>query len=648
MTTKLGAALYTSRFMESSGISTMQVWQCDIAKIIAGCFHRHSFTTVLAACSTFVLLLTFLFQYCVVRMLSKRKVAQSSKLPGITILKPLKGVDPELLNNLRTFGVLDYPEFEIIFGCEDPCDPVRSVVEQFAREFPQVRMQTRFGHPTLGLNPKVANLAHMTEVAQHNLLLVSDASVQLRPDALRVLVDSLDENVGMVCNIIVGVGHRRFGALLDCLHMNSFVASSIAGARSLAGYTVVVGKSMLIRRHALMLAGGWEGVRDVLAEDYVLGRRVEQAGLTVVFSSMPIRSVDPERSVAEFFARHVRWAQMRRHLSLWFWTEIMISPSPWWIGVLALSLLQNERILAIMAISALISKALADFCLYRFLTGKYLSIHALMCIILKDCIVICAWVVGMPAGESFVDHSKPFAYQAVRRGGRLQITSMDSAESNRSAVRQLDPVCTPRAIPQVNQAVENIQNHCGLPVSMATPLGASYSVTFRIAATTCRASNAYRAFSTTSAKCAKNRIYPTTIRKEDELQTLVLMSASTRIPLITFWMTNWCQSCKVVSPMIRELLTKEGVGEAQGSVSYVEVEMDSPDLGGVGGVALTYGINSMPTLLAFDRQEPQLETKISRLDDLKNKAFLTKWIETEAARHGSGGAGGLFSGLFGR
>ena len=153
---------------------------------------------------------------------------------------------------------------------------------------------------------------------------------------------------------------------------------------------------------------------------------------------------------------------------------------------------------------------------------------------------------------------------------------------------------------------------------------------------------------TTTPTLSKNRIYPTTIRREEELETLTLMSASSRVPLITFWMTNWCQSCKVVSPLIRELIEKDGIGEAEGGVSFVEVERDSPDLGGVGGLALRYGINSMPTLLAFDRQEPQIETKLARLDDMKSRAFLTQWIKTEAARHGSGGAGGSFLGLFGR
>lgn len=102
-----------------------------------------------------------------------------------------------------------------------------------------------------------------------------------------------------------------------------------------------------------------------------------------------------------------------------------------------------------------------------------------------------------------------------------------------------------------------------------------------------------------------------------------------------------------MSPIIRELIETDGIGEKEGSVSFVEVEMDSPDLGGVTGVATRYLINNVPTLLAFDRQEPQLETKVTRMDDLRSKAFLTKWIETEAARRGEGGAGGSIGGLFG-
>jgi hypothetical protein len=157
-----------------------------------------------------------------------------------------------------------------------------------------------------------------------------------------------------------------------------------------------------------------------------------------------------------------------------------------------------------------------------------------------------------------------------------------------------------------------------------------------------------RFLSTSPPRPAKNRIYPARVRNEDELHTLILSSASSRIPLITLWMTTWSRDCDAVSPLLRALIETDGVGEDRGSVAFVEVEMDSPDLGGLGGTAQRYGIHSIPTLLAFDRQEPQVETKVARLPDLKDRAFLTAWIETEAARHGEGGAGGRFFGLFGR
>ncbi|KAF2213089.1 hypothetical protein CERZMDRAFT_17892, partial [Cercospora zeae-maydis SCOH1-5] len=148
-----------------------------------------------------------------------------------------------------------------------------------------------------------------------------------------------------------------------------------------------------------------------------------------------------------------------------------------------------------------------------------------------------------------------------------------------------------------------------------------------------------RQFSTSPALAARNRIYPARVRNEDDLHTLILSSASSRVPLITLWMTTWSRDCDEVSPIIKELIEHEGVGEDKGSVSFAEVEMDSPDLGGVSGVAQRYMINSVPTLLAFDRQEAQIETKVARLEDMKSREFLKSWVEREAARHGSGGAG---------
>lgn len=85
------------------------------------------------------------------------------------------------------------------------------------------------------------------------------------------------------------------------------------------------------------------------------------------------------------------------------------------------------------------------------------------------------------------------------------------------------------------------------------------------------------------------------------------------------------------------------MGEKEGGISYAEVEMDSPT---IGDLPMRYVVTSIPTLLSFSRQEPQLETRITAVNDMRNRDFLTRWIETEARRGGAGGAGGAGGGLF--
>lgn len=55
----------------------------------------------------------------------------------------------------------------------------------------------------------------------------------------------------------------------------------------------------------------------------------------------------------------------------------------------------------------------------------------------------------------------------------------------------------------------------------------------------------------------------------------------------------------------------------------------------------------MPTLLSFSRQEAQLETKVTSVEEMKDREFLRLWIQNEANRGGAGGAGGGKGGLFG-
>ncbi|KAM7208967.1 hypothetical protein V8F20_000845 [Naviculisporaceae sp. PSN 640] len=159
-------------------------------------------------------------------------------------------------------------------------------------------------------------------------------------------------------------------------------------------------------------------------------------------------------------------------------------------------------------------------------------------------------------------------------------------------------------------------------------------------------------FSTSRQLDAKNQIYAS-VRNLDQFHTYQLLSASARTPLITLWTTSYCPTCRVVSPLLEELV-KSGVGEAEGGVAYCTVEYDAPDVMSA-GLGLTYMINSIPTLLSFDAQEAQVETKVTDGKQLADRRFLEEWIRNEARRQGNRGGGGghhsignIFSGLFGK
>ncbi|KAF2808321.1 uncharacterized protein BDZ99DRAFT_419312, partial [Mytilinidion resinicola] len=152
----------------------------------------------------------------------------------------------------------------------------------------------------------------------------------------------------------------------------------------------------------------------------------------------------------------------------------------------------------------------------------------------------------------------------------------------------------------------------------------------RLASLSLRPTRPRRTFSTSPALLAKNRIY-NNIRRPDELHTLLLLSASSHVPLVTLWSASWCSACAAVRPVLKELLESEGVGEAAGGLGFAEVELDSVEIGALG---VEYMINSMPTLLAFSRGEAQMETKLVRPEVMKDRAKLREWLEEEARRGG--------------
>ncbi len=230
---------------------------------------------------------------------------------GVTILKPLRGLDEGISENLESFFRLDYPKYEILFTVASADDPVCEVVRKHMIRYPGVKARLILGAVEAGLNPKVNNLIRSYEQAAYDSIVISDSNCRVTGDYLERLVSHFAEDVGMMTSIVAGFSPRGLGGLLEATFLNTFFARALTVASAI-GQPCVMGKSMMFRRSVLDQVGGIRGLGEYLAEDYQAGEKIRQLGLRVLVLSEPIHQFIGNYSFGAFWSRHVRWGRLRK------------------------------------------------------------------------------------------------------------------------------------------------------------------------------------------------------------------------------------------------------------------------------------------------------------------------------------------------
>ena len=271
------------------------------------------------------------------RQSSLPAVRSSKDLPGVSILKPLRGMDDGIVANLESFFKLDYPAYEILFSVAAPSDPVCRVVLDLMAKFPETQARLLVGAVEVGLNPKVNNLIKSYDQASYDSIVISDSNVRVAPDYLSRLVSHFGEDVGMMTSIVAGINPLGWGGILEATFLNTFFARAMTVAAAI-GQPCVMGKSMMFRRSVLQRVGGMRGLSEYLAEDYFAGEKVKKLGLRVLVLSEPIGQYIGQYSVSAFWSRHVRWGRLRKVQAPFLflvelWTGCLISGV---LGALAL------------------------------------------------------------------------------------------------------------------------------------------------------------------------------------------------------------------------------------------------------------------------------------------------------------------------
>lgn len=246
----------------------------------------------------------------------------------VSILKPLRGLDPGLEENLESFFQLSHSQFELLFSVTDKHDPAVPMVESLIKKYPRVCSRLIQSEEIVGLNPKVNNLAGSLKAARYEIILISDSNIRAKPDYLDHILPHLNETVGVVTSVVAGIGPDSFGGELEATYLNTFYARAM-NLGFATGNPFVIGKSMMFHKETAAKLGGFEVLGAYIAEDYAFGFKAQKLGLKIALTSYPACQHIGFYSLKAFWDRHTRWGKIRKsHAPIAFLVEPLAMAIP--------------------------------------------------------------------------------------------------------------------------------------------------------------------------------------------------------------------------------------------------------------------------------------------------------------------------------
>lgn len=271
-----------------------------------------SVTTIL----TFIGLFYFIAALWSARAFMRRPRSSQDFAPAVSILKPVKGLDPEMYEAFVSHCRQEYAgEYEILFGASSMDDPAVPAIQRLQAEFPERSIRLVLCPEKLGLNGKISNVAQMAEEARYDYLIVNDSDIRVSPHYLaRILRDfavpSKGKAVGMVTAPYRGRAHGTLGSKLEALGIATDFFPGVLMALKLDGeIRFGLGSTLAVSREALNAIGGFAPLADALADDYELGLRVANAGFAVILSREVVETSVPAYDLAGYFDHQLRWAR---------------------------------------------------------------------------------------------------------------------------------------------------------------------------------------------------------------------------------------------------------------------------------------------------------------------------------------------------
>jgi ceramide glucosyltransferase len=270
-----------------------------------------------------------------------RNLKRPAFAPGVSILKPVKGVDPRMYAGLVSHCVQVYAgPYEILFGVNSLEDAAVAEVARLRVEWPEVSIGLVECPERLGTNGKVSNLSQMLPHARYEYLIVNDSDIRVSSRYLeRVMGGFADAGVGLVTVPYVGRAERSVWSRLEALGISTEFMPGVLVARKLeGGIRFGLGSTLATTKTALAAIGGFEALVDQLADDYELGARLCKAGYRVELVREIVETTVPNYSLRGFCEHQLRWARSTRDSRRWGYVGMGVTyVVPWALAAVVAS-----------------------------------------------------------------------------------------------------------------------------------------------------------------------------------------------------------------------------------------------------------------------------------------------------------------------
>jgi ceramide glucosyltransferase len=353
---------------------------------------------------------------------SPRRRDEHLDLPSISVLKPLKGLDVELFQNLSVLCQQDYDRYQLILGVADAADPAVAVVRELQAAYPHVDIDLVIDGRIYGSNHKVSNLHNMYQRAKHEVIVIADSDIRVGTDYLRGLIKPLQEpGTGLVTCLYRARSAGGLATLVESLFINTDWCHMVLVARKVERTSYAFGATIAMKRTILDEIGGFLPIADYLADDYQLGQRVVERGYQAVLADQVLETVISLGSWRRLVQHQLRWARTYRicrpggyfgsvltHGTLWALLNVLLN------GFGPISLLSSGAVLALRHFGA------AMLC-WRYLATDTKAWELLL-LVPKDLFISFIWFLAF-AGDTVTWSGRKFR---VFRSGRMVDVTIDA------------------------------------------------------------------------------------------------------------------------------------------------------------------------------------------------------------------------------